>query len=108
MPARRSFPAPHARSGCWWAWLLALPILWAVAAPAHAQAPVFLVRDIHPGPGGSFPGSVNTRFGAARFLVDLNGTLLFRADDGVTGTELWRTDGTEAGTVLVKDIVPGP
>ena len=32
---------------------------------------------------------------------------LFTADDGVGGTELWSTDGTDAGTVLVKDIRPG-
>src|SRR5262245_64030471 len=25
-----------------------------------------------------------------------------------TGTELWKSDGTEAGTVRVKDIIPGP
>ena len=34
----------------------------------------------------------------------LGGELYFTADDGV---ELWKTDGTEAGTVLVKDILPG-
>ena len=34
-------------------------------------------------------------------------TLLFNASDGVSGAELWKTDGTEAGTVLVKDINPG-
>src|SRR5262249_46384662 len=28
-------------------------------------------------------------------------------DDGLTGYELWKTDGTAAGTVLVKDIYPG-
>jgi ELWxxDGT repeat protein len=33
--------------------------------------------------------------------------VFFRADDGVNGTELWRTDGTTAGTVLVTDIFPG-
>ncbi len=34
--------------------------------------------------------------------------LFFRADDGVHGTELWTTDGTPEGTVLVKDVNPGP
>ncbi len=29
-------------------------------------------------------------------------------DGGATGAELWKTDGTPAGTVLVKDINPGP
>jgi ELWxxDGT repeat protein len=34
-------------------------------------------------------------------------TLFFPANDGVNGLELWKSDGTEAGTVMVKDIVPG-
>lgn len=36
-----------------------------------------------------------------------NGDLYLTASDGVSGNELWKTDGTEAGTVLVKDIRPG-
>src|SRR5215510_16063544 len=42
------------------------------------------------------------------WLTNLNGTLFFTADDGSTGQELWKSDGTAAGTTLVKDILPGP
>jgi ELWxxDGT repeat protein len=41
------------------------------------------------------------------YLTNVNGTLFFSADDGSAGQELWESDGTTAGTVLVKDIVPG-
>jgi ELWxxDGT repeat protein len=41
-------------------------------------------------------------------LIDVNGTLYFNAFESTTGRELWRSDGTEAGTVLVRDIVVGP
>jgi ELWxxDGT repeat protein len=41
-------------------------------------------------------------------LTDVNGTLFFAADDGTNGTELWKSDGTEAGTVMVKDIASSP
>jgi len=40
-------------------------------------------------------------------LTNVNGTVLFRANDGIAGTELWQSDGTAAGTVLLKDIKPG-
>ena len=40
--------------------------------------------------------------------MGLNGLVYFRAHDGSHGYELWRTDGTEAGTELVIDLNPGP
>src|SRR5262245_9309086 len=62
-----------------------------------------LVKDIRPGnspygyPFGSNP----------RELTDVGDRLFFSADDGVTGRELWRSNGRATGTVLVKDIFPG-
>jgi ELWxxDGT repeat protein len=50
-----------------------------------------LVKDIYPGTGNSYPSN----------LTDVNGVLYFTAYDGTNGTELWKSDGTAAGTVLV-------
>ncbi len=40
-------------------------------------------------------------------LTNVNGTLFFTASDGFQGTELWKSDGTVSGTVMVGDINPG-
>ncbi|WP_143406385.1 ELWxxDGT repeat protein, partial [Estrella lausannensis] len=40
-------------------------------------------------------------------FVDVNGTLYFTATTSTNGLELWKSDGSAAGTVLVKDINPG-
>lgn len=40
-------------------------------------------------------------------FVGLNGDVFFAANDGVHGREIWRTNGTEAGTALLEDIYPG-
>ncbi|RFS14159.1 ELWxxDGT repeat protein [Emticicia sp. C21] len=39
-------------------------------------------------------------------MINVNGIIYFRANDGVYGEELWKTDGTSAGTVMIKDIYP--
>lgn len=39
--------------------------------------------------------------------VAIGSTIYFAAQDATHGKELWKTDGTAAGTQLVKDIFPG-
>lgn len=41
------------------------------------------------------------------FLASAQGEVAFGADDGVHGHELWATDGTRAGTRLIRDVCPG-
>jgi len=40
-------------------------------------------------------------------LTVFSGAPYFQTDDGASGIELWKTDGTGAGTVRVEDINPG-
>jgi ELWxxDGT repeat protein len=65
-----------------------------------------LVKDIAPGPAnGLFDIALH---GCHCLLTGLNGLLYFMTDDGIHGFELWRSDGTEDGTVMVRDFNPGP
>ena len=56
-----------------------------------------VLKDINPGDGDSM---------AYIYLQStfFNNELYFWADNGANGTELWKTDGTQQGTVMVKDI----
>ncbi|GGB96493.1 ELWxxDGT repeat protein [Dyadobacter sediminis] len=47
------------------------------------------------------PGSIPLGF------TEVNGISYFTADDGIHGRELWKTDGSTAGTMLVRDIQSG-
>lgn len=49
----------------------------------------------------------NNEYSAKNIYTYLNGYSYFTADDGIHGRELWKTNGTNAGTQLVKDINPG-
>ena len=40
-------------------------------------------------------------------MVTVGSLVYFTATDPVKGIELWKTDGTTAGTEMVKDINPG-
>ncbi len=61
-----------------------------------------LVSDITPGVTGTFAGNAQIAIipGAA-------GSVLFAANDGTTGVELWKSDGTTPGTSRVADLNPG-
>jgi ELWxxDGT repeat protein len=71
-------------------------ILSSLAVPLAAAPPVRFVKDIYPG-GEGFPV----------LFARLDDFTLFKADSDF-GEEIWRTDGTEAGTFRVTDIDPGP
>jgi ELWxxDGT repeat protein len=53
-------------------------------------------------------GTANDDAFQAPRIVSAGGTAYFNATDPQHGNELWRTDGTAAGTILVRDFVPGP
>ncbi|MCK6560916.1 T9SS type A sorting domain-containing protein [bacterium] len=73
-------------------------LLVSLSTIANAQVP-YLVKDINPGPNGSGPYE----------LTNVNGTLFFRATDGINGIGLWKSNGTSEGTVpiIVSDPAVG-
>ena len=70
-------------------------------AAATAGAQPYLVRDINTS------GSDSRSSSGPNEIVAIGSTLYFSAWNAATGRELWRSDGTEAGTTLVRDIVEG-
>jgi ELWxxDGT repeat protein len=59
---------------------------------------ITLLKDINPGVGDSSPDE----------FTGLNGKVIFRASNGVSGSEPWITDGTKSGTHQLKDINTNP
>jgi len=64
------------------------------------DAGTVLVKDINP------TGNCHLS-GAFLFIFAHDNQFYFVAEDGTSGRELWKSDGTTAGTVLVKDINSG-
>ncbi|MBP7400595.1 MAG: hypothetical protein KA954_13475, partial [Chitinophagales bacterium] len=62
----------------------------------NSQSAPLLLKDIYPGDDHSY----------AQGFATINGSLLFSANDGTNGIEFWKSDGTEAGTSMVKNIGP--
>ena len=48
-----------------------------------------------------------TPSGDPKDFIEVGSNLIFTADTAAEGWELWKTDGTQSGTVLVKDIESG-
>jgi ELWxxDGT repeat protein len=57
---------------------------------------VQILKDVNPGVGASNPIG----------FTSLNAKVIFSASDGKSGVEPWITDGTAAGTHILKDIDP--
>ena len=67
------------------------------------SAGTYMIKDIFPGPSNGTGNPNPSPFFFCRFGTKL----FFAADDGVHGREPWVTDGTAAGTYMIKDVNPG-
>ncbi|MBX7255645.1 MAG: hypothetical protein K1Y02_04710 [Candidatus Hydrogenedentes bacterium] len=72
-----------------------------VYASDGTSAGTSIVKDIRSGSESSVASFLSTY---TPDFTDVDGKAYFAADDGIHGYEVWSSDGTAAGTTLVKDI----
>ena len=65
-------------------------------------AGTFMLRDIEPGPDSGIVA------GTPFWIARTPDGVVFAARTSAGGTELWKSDGTAAGTVPLPEIAPGP
>ncbi|MGB2236949.1 MAG: ELWxxDGT repeat protein, partial [Candidatus Poseidoniaceae archaeon] len=63
----------------------------------NGNGTAWMVKDIRSGSSSSSPN----------YFTAVGNTLYFVTNDGTNGVELWKSDGTASGTVMVKDINSG-
>ena len=76
---------------------LSAMLVWVSTVSLQAQAP-YMLKDVNPDPADPPASSTPAP------LAALGNTLLFRACESDHGCEPWTSDGTTAGTLLLKDI----
>jgi ELWxxDGT repeat protein len=99
-------PGGLAMSGAMGTRIRALILTVLAAVPgrfSEAEERVVLIKDIYPGMESPTFAYSSMPSG---FLI-VGNTLYFTANDGAHGYELWKSDGTPGGTVMIKDINPG-
>ncbi len=66
-----------------------------------------MVRDIVPGPAGSSPQDITYAIGQQLPKPGNRVLVYFSAHTAAAGRQLWKSNGTAAGTVMVTDVNPG-
>lgn len=79
--------------------ILSLSVLFLFITGSKISAQVQLVKDVNTASAVNGANPI--------YFLNVGGTTYFNATDGSNGGELWKSDGTTVGTVMVKDIYPG-
>jgi ELWxxDGT repeat protein len=72
---------------------ISLSIICHLNLLAQTASDIEIIKEINPNP-----------FYAMDHFTNMGDYIFFTANDGINGQELWRSDGTTAGTYMVKDI----